>query len=42
MSFYPSYQEQYDSLSSEQKEALKQIPHLEDIEGWLLLGTRAK
>ncbi len=37
MSFYPSYQEQYNSLSSEQKEALKQILHLEDIEGWLLL-----
>lgn len=37
MSFYPSYQQQYNSLSHEQKEALKQIPHLEDIEGWLLL-----
>lgn len=42
MSFYPSYQQQYNSLSHEQKEALKRIPHLEDIEGWLLLEEAAE
>ena len=42
MSFYPSYQQQYDLLSSRHKDALRQIPHLEDIEGWLLLEEAAE
>lgn len=42
MSFYPSYQQQYDALSPEHKDALKRIPHLEDIEGWLLLQEAAE
>ena len=42
MSFYPSYQQQYSALSLEHKEALKHIPYLKDIEGWLLLEEAAE
>lgn len=42
MSFYPSYEDQYSTLSLEHKEALKHIPYLEDIEGWLLLEEAAE
>lgn len=42
MSFYPSYQQQYGELSPKHKEALKDIPHVEDIEGWLLLEESAE
>jgi predicted O-methyltransferase YrrM len=42
MSFYPTYQEQYIRLSTEQKKALRNIPHLEEIEGWLLLIEAAE
>jgi predicted O-methyltransferase YrrM len=37
MSFYPSYQEQFSLLDNEHKKDLEQIPHLESVEGWLLL-----
>jgi len=38
MSFYPLYKEQFNLLSSKQKYLLDEIPHLEEIEGWLLLS----
>lgn len=37
MSFYPSYSEQFNNLDQEHKNALEEIPYVEDIEGWLLL-----
>lgn len=37
MSGYPSYEKQYNDLTSEQKIILKKIPFLESIGGWLLL-----
>lgn len=42
MSFYPSYKEQFALLNNAQKKALKQIPQLEFIEGWLLLAEAAE
>ncbi|MEK9151364.1 MAG: hypothetical protein AAB547_01925 [Patescibacteria group bacterium] len=38
MSHYPSYQEQCALLSAEQQDILEKIPHLEKIDGWLLLS----
>ena len=37
MSPYPSTKSQFALLSDAQKKTLEKIPHLEDIEGWLLL-----
>lgn len=37
MSYYPTYQEQFKALSDEQRDTLQLIPHLEEIEGWLML-----
>lgn len=37
MSFYPSYKKQFSSLSSREKEILRKIPYLKEIDGWLLL-----
>jgi len=37
MSPYPSIKSQFALLSGAQRETLKKIPHLEDVEGWLLL-----
>ncbi len=42
MSFYPSYQEQWEKLSPRYKKALEDIPYVEDIEGWLLLIESAE
>lgn len=42
MSFYPSYKEQFALLNNAQKKALKRIPQLEFIEGWLLLAEAAE
>ncbi len=38
MSFYPSYEEQFDSLGKNGQNILLQLPHLEEIDGWLLLA----
>ena len=37
MSYYPSYKEQFKNLTNDQKKILEKIPHLEEIDGWLLL-----
>lgn len=42
MSFYPTYQEQFNKLDILHKEALERIPFVEDIEGWLLLVESAE
>lgn len=42
MSFYPSYKEQWGKLSFKHKKALEDIPHLQDIDGWLLLVEAAE
>lgn len=38
MTSYPSYKQQFDLLNQKQKNILNEIPHLEEIEGWLLLA----
>ncbi|HUX36224.1 MAG TPA: class I SAM-dependent methyltransferase [Candidatus Paceibacterota bacterium] len=42
MSFYPSYEEQFNSLDKDRQNILRQLPHLEEIEGWLLLSEVAE
>jgi len=42
MAFYPTYQEQWEKLSPLYREALEEIPYIEDIEGWLLLIESAE
>lgn len=37
MSPYPSTKSQFTLLNEAQRKTLEKIPHLEDIEGWLLL-----
>lgn len=37
MSPYPSTKSQFALLSGAQKKTIKKIPHMEDIEGWILL-----
>ncbi len=37
MSYYPSYQDQFKQLNPAQRKILEKIPHVEEIEGWLLL-----
>lgn len=38
MSFYPSYEKQFDSLTKDQQKIIQYLPHLEEIDGWLLLA----
>jgi MMP 1-O-methyltransferase len=38
MPIYPTFKEQINCLSAEQKEILNKIPYLEQIDGWLLLS----
>lgn len=37
MSYYPSYEDQFNKLNTRQQNSLKNIPHLEKVDGWLLL-----
>ena len=42
MSNYPSYKKQFDLLNATEKETLGKMPHLEKIDGWLLLIEAVK
>ena len=37
MSHYPSFEEQRNKLAEEQRQTLLEIPHVNEIDGWLLL-----